>query len=111
MRDRNDSSARSKLEHPDTLLSTCEFLRGRLESDPASVREEAEFLYHFIEKPRRPIGLFDEREYFLGETALLAGTACRHLSRRQEAHLWFDRAEAGFRHTVNAEADLSRLGY
>ena len=31
------------------------------------------------------IGLFDERDYFLGETALLAGTACRQLSRREEA--------------------------
>ena len=49
------------------------------------VRDEAEFLYRFIETPRRPIGLFDEREYFLGETALLAGTACRQLSRREEA--------------------------
>jgi tetratricopeptide (TPR) repeat protein len=111
MKDPSDSSFRLQLEHPETLLSACESLRGMLESAPASVREAAAFLYQFIEKPRRPIGLFDEREYFLGETALIAGTACRHLSRRQEAHLWFDRAEAGFRHTVNAEADLSRLGY
>ncbi len=100
-----------QLEDPETLLSLCSLLRYRLDSSPAAVRDEAEFLYRFIETPRREIGLFDEREYFLGETALLAGTACRHLSRREEAHVWFDRAEAGFRHTVNAPGDLSRLGY
>jgi len=100
-----------QLEDPETLLSLCSLLRHRLESAPAVVRDEAEFLYRFIESPRREIGLFDEREYFLGETALLAGTACRQLSRREEAHVWFDRAEAGFRHTVNAAGDLSRLGY
>ena len=46
-----------------------------MSSSPASVRDEAEFLYRFIESPRREIGLFDERDYFLGETALLAGNA------------------------------------
>jgi tetratricopeptide (TPR) repeat protein len=100
-----------QLEDPETLLSLCLLLRPRLESSPALVRDEAEFLYRFIQTPRREIGLFDEREYFLGETALLAGTACRQLSRREEAYLWFDRAEAGFRHTINSVADLSRLSY
>jgi tetratricopeptide (TPR) repeat protein len=100
-----------KLEDPETLLSLCLLLRPKLESTPSLVRDEAEFLYRFIETPRREIGLFDEREYFLGETALLAGTACRQLSRREEAHVWFDRSEAGFRHTINSIADLSRLGY
>ena len=100
-----------QLEDPETLLSLCLCLRPRLESSPSLVRDEAEFLYRFIETPRREIGLFDEREYFLGETALLAGTACRQLSRREEAHVWFDRSEAGFRHTINSIADLSRLGY
>jgi tetratricopeptide (TPR) repeat protein len=108
---RRESAASLGLEEPDTLLSLCDLLRGRLEFSPASVLDEADYLYHFIDSPRREIGLFDERDYFLGETALLAGTACRQLSRRDEAHLWFDRAEAGFRHTVNSAADLSRLGY
>lgn len=99
------------LENPEVLLAVCGILHERLDSSPASTRDKAEFLYRFIESPRREIGLFDEREYFLGEMALLAGTACRHLSRREEAHVWFDRAEAGFRHTVNAAGDLSRLGY
>ena len=108
---RYETAATLELEDPETLLSLCLLLRPKLESSPALVRDEAEFLYRFIEMPRREIGLFDEREYFLGETALLAGTACRQLSRREEAHVWFDRAEAGFRHTINATADLSRLAY
>ena len=99
------------LDDPETLLSLCSCLRRRLEASPAAVLEEADFLYRWIEKPLRDIGLFDERDYFLGETALLAGTACRQLSRRDEAHQWFERAEAGFRHTINVVGDLSRLSY
>jgi tetratricopeptide (TPR) repeat protein len=108
---RYEAAEALQLEDPETLLSLCLLLRPRLESSPSLVRDEAEFLYRFIETPRRQVGLFDEREYFLGETALLAGTACRQLSRREEAYVWFDRAEAGFRHTINSIADLSRLGY
>ena len=99
------------LEDPETLLAICGTLRERMGSNPAAVKNEAEFLYRFIESPRREIGLFDERDYFLGEAALLAGIACRCLSQREEAWIWFDRAEAGFRHTMNAPAEMSRLSY
>jgi len=99
------------LEDPETLLALCGMIREGMTANPASAKDEAEFLYRFIESPRREIGLFDERDYFLGETALLAGMACRCLSRREEAWIWFDRAEAGFRHTMNAPAELSRLSY
>lgn len=101
----------SKLEEPEVLLALCLRIQGMLDSMPAIARDEAEFLYRFVRVPERPVGLFDEREYFLGELALLAGTACRQLSRRDEARLWFDRSEAGFRHTLNAVADLARLAY
>jgi tetratricopeptide (TPR) repeat protein len=99
------------LQEPETLLSICSALRGQMDTSPSAVLEEARFFYRFVEVPRRPIGLFDEREYFLGELALIAGTACRHLSRRDESRLWFDRSEAGFRHTLNPTAELSRLAY
>jgi tetratricopeptide (TPR) repeat protein len=108
---RYEAAEALQLEDPETLLSLCLLLRPKLENSPSLVRDEAEFLYRYIERPRREVGLFDEREYFLGETALLAGTACRQLSRREEAHVWFDRSEAGFRHTINSIADLSRLAY
>jgi len=99
------------LDDPETLLALCGILRTRMHTAPASVFEEAEFLYRFIESPRREIGLFDERDYFLGETAMIAGGACRYLSRREDTWVWFERAEAGFRHTMNAPGELSRLAY
>ena len=99
------------LQEPEALLWICSALRGQMDTSPGNVREEAEFFYRFVDMPRREIGIFDERDYFLGELALIAGTACRHLSRRDEARLWFDRSEAGFRHTVNATAELSRVAY
>lgn len=103
--------SRQQLEDPETLLCLCGELRDQLDKAPSGARDGAAFVYQFLETPPRPIGLFDEREYYLGEFALLAGTACRHLSRRDEARIWFDRAESGFRHTVNATADLARLAY
>ncbi|MGH9366737.1 MAG: hypothetical protein ACRD3M_03575 [Thermoanaerobaculia bacterium] len=109
--ERDGRAEELRLEDPDVLLSLCGRLRDRMDTAPAAVREEAEFFYQFVRTPARPIGIFDEREYFLGEFAMLAGTACRHLSRRDEARLWFDRAEVGFLHTVNAVSDLSRLNY
>ena len=109
--ERREKAKALHLEDPETLLALCGVLRERLNASPSCVREEATFLYRFIERPKREIGLFDEREYFLGETALLAGTACRNLSLREEAWLWFDRAEAGFRHTMNPVCELSRLSY
>lgn len=109
-----ERAARAKellLEDPSTIV----FLLGRftalLESSPSTVRDEAEFLYWFIGKPKRTIGVFDEREYFLGECALLAAKACRLLSRRDEMRRWLDRSEAGFRLSARHVEDLSRLAY
>jgi tetratricopeptide (TPR) repeat protein len=99
------------IEDPEILLSVTERLRELRETSPSKVLEEAEFFYRFLDKPRRSVGLFDERDYFLGEFALIAGTACRHLSRWEESRLWFDRADSGFRHTANSAGDLSRLAY
>ncbi|HEU5250298.1 MAG TPA: tetratricopeptide repeat protein [Thermoanaerobaculia bacterium] len=99
------------LEEPEVLLGVCGILRAELETTPEEVAREAEFFYRFLEQPRRSIGILDEREFFLGETALIAGTACRVLSRREDARRWFDRSEAWFRHTVNSVADWARLSY
>ena len=111
---RADRAARAfelRLEEPETLLGVCGLLRNQLETTPERVLKDAEFFYRFLELPRRSVGVLDEREFFLGETALVAGTACRLLSRREEARRWFDRSEAWFRHTVNSVADWSRLSY
>jgi tetratricopeptide (TPR) repeat protein len=111
LEDRESRARELALDSPDLLLAICDLLREQGESSPKTVREEARFLYNFLNKPERRIGLFDERHYFLGETALLAGAACRMLFRRSEAKRWFDRADSAFRHTINAVADWSRVSY
>ena len=109
--ERAASAETLRLDEPDLLLAACGRVRGRLEAAPASAYEEGSFFYSYLREPNRPIGLFDEREYFLGEFALIAGTACRQLSRRDEARLWFERAETSFLHTMNAVADVTRIAY
>ncbi len=99
------------LDDPELLIFLTGILTGQLESSPTTVRDEAEFFYHFLESPKREIGLYDEREYFLGELALIAGTACRFLFRREEARRWFERAEATFIFAANGSAHAARLAY
>jgi len=111
MEELDDEALTGELDDTETLLTVCVRLRDQMETSTTSVRADAEFLYRSVEKPKRAIGVFDERDYFLGETALLAGTACRLLARREEATGWFERAEASFRLTVNAVADWSRVSY
>ena len=109
--ERRDRAVDLHLDDPETLLALCRKTRDEIDANPTRARDEADFLFDFLSEPKRPIGLFDEREYFLGEVALLAGTACRILARREEATRWFDRAESNFRLTVNAVADWSRVAY
>lgn len=99
------------LDDAETLLVLCGLLRKQLEANPSRTRADAEFFYDFVLRSDKPIGLFDERDYFLGEMALLAGSASRMMFRREEAARWFDRSESAFRHTVNAVADWARVSY
>jgi len=99
------------LEDPEMLLAASDLLRSRNETSPAIVRDDAEFLFEFLNRTGELIGHFDEKEYFLGEFAMIAGTAARFLFRREEAHKWFARAEARFVLTENASANIARLAY
>src|ERR1700737_1021387 len=63
---RLDQRSELRLEDPEQLLSVCELLRTMADVEPAQARGEAEFFYRFLESPRRSIGVFDEREYYLG---------------------------------------------
>lgn len=100
-----------RLENPELLLSVADMLTRRIEASPDNVREEADFFYRFLETPRRKIGEFDEREYFLGEFAYLAGGANRILFHRDDARRWFDRAESNFVQTANPGVHFARLAY
>ncbi len=95
----------------DVLLAICAALRERLNSDPNDVLVEASRVFAWLSIQGKSIGYFDERDYFLGESALLAGTACRVLGQRAETDLWLDRADACYRHTINPVASLARVAF
>lgn len=109
--ERTDRASELRLEDPELLLCVCEILRSQLETAPLIVHDEALFFYRFIEKPDRPIGVHDERDYFLGEFALTVGTAGRFLFKIEEAKSWLQRAEANFALAQNANAHWARVAY
>ncbi len=93
------------------LLAVCKILRERLESSPAVVLTEASSLYRWAENPQTPVGLFDERKYVLGESALIAAKASRLLGKLSEAERWLDRSDAGFRHVVDSASSLADVAF
>ena len=108
--EREKANRELRLEDPELLLCVSEALREDWQSSPATVRNEAEFFYGFVGS-RAKLGYYDERDYFLGEFALLAGTACRLTFHREDARRWFERAEARFVLTANNAANIARLAY
>jgi tetratricopeptide (TPR) repeat protein len=113
--ERQDRLSELNLDDPETLLPLLEKLRRQCETTPKEVLKETRCLYSFLEKlePQYPTDAFllDEREYFLGETARVAGAVCRVLSLRDEARRWFDRSEGWFLLTENAAGNLSKVSY
>ena len=98
------------LGDPDVVLAILARLRSNSDSTPGLVATRASDVYRRL-SAKSSFGLFDERDYFLGESALIAGSALRLLGRRDEAELWLDRAEAGFRHVVNPGPALANIAY
>jgi tetratricopeptide (TPR) repeat protein len=94
---------------PRLLLCVCD--PSRIEAAPLVLREEAAFFYELVEASGRQISPQDEREYFLGEFALIAGTASRVLLRTADARDWFHRAEGHFNLIQEAEAHRIRVEY
>jgi len=95
----------------DVLLAICGLLRERAIVNPASVFDESSRIFSWLTVHGRGLGYFDERDFFLGEAALLAGSASRLLGNRSETELWLDRADASYRHTINPTASLARVAY
>ena len=107
--ERSNADRERFLSNPDVLLAICAVLRR--DATPAVVERETREIYECISNPAFSLGVFDERDYALGEFALLASGASRVLGMREEALLWLDRAEAGFRHTMNPAPGLSNVAY
>jgi tetratricopeptide (TPR) repeat protein len=78
---------------------------------PATVTEVAPEIYKWVSARDEKQFFFDERDYFLGESALLAAGSHRLLGKREETERWLDRADANFRHTVAPAAHLARVSY
>lgn len=108
--DRTPHLINESLSSPDVLTAVLRLLRENGERQPARAADEAARIYRWLMNTER-VGLFDERDYFVGEAAFTAGNACRLLGNREDAFRWLDRAEAGFRHTVNAAPGLSNVAY
>lgn len=99
------------LSEPEILSAICRLLREVWNSKPDSVAEEASSIYSWLMSFEGKCFLFDERDYFLGETALLAAGGYRLLGNREETERWLGRAEAGYRHTVNPAPLLAEVAY
>src|SRR5258706_6640933 len=108
---RSDSDRQTYLAGAETYFALVKLLYDQQNTAPALVAEEAAELFNSIVKSEGPIGLFDERDYLLGEFALTAGAAFRQLGRRQDTERWLNRAESSFRHTLNPAPKLAEVAY
>ena len=79
--------------------------------NPGSVSREAIGLYSWLSARDSHEFFFDERDYSLGESALLAGASLRLLGSLADSERWLDRADAGFRHTVAPAPLLARVAF
>ena len=95
----------------DILLAICGGLREQCNSKPSEVLAESSRIFEWLSSQRKELGYFDERNFFLGESALLAASACRHVGDRADTELWLDRADANYRHTINPAPSLARVAY
>src|SRR5262245_40592139 len=68
--ERSEALVEGTLSDADCLLALCAELKERCDSQPAATFDEASRLYRWVEGASSSLGLFDERDYFLGETAL-----------------------------------------
>src|SRR6266511_583502 len=106
-----DSRGAIDLSNGDVLFAICKRLREDIEISPGIAVEKASGLFQRIASAPLQVGLFDERDYLLGETALIAAKSSRLLGRFNEAETWLDRSDARFRHTVNPAPALACVAF
>src|SRR5262245_39852239 len=86
--ERHSDTAEGTYRDLDVLLAICGVLRERCNANPAEVFAEAARIFAWLTTQGRSFGYFDERDFFLGESALLAASASRLLGDRSETDLW-----------------------
>jgi tetratricopeptide (TPR) repeat protein len=109
--DRSPAMTDTLFSNADCVAAFCASLREEWNSAPAAVAIEATGLYEWMKAAVAFGGLFDEREYFQGEAALLTAGAHRLLGNRDLVGRWLDRAESSFRHTVNPAPLAAEVTY
>jgi len=108
---RSEGGLVRQLREPDFLSAVCRLLREELNTAPRTVAKESAAIYDLLLAGEVKCGVFDEHEFFLGETALLSAGSLRLLGDRDAAECWLDRAEAGYRHTINPAPPLAQVAY
>lgn len=101
----------STLSNADVLTSLCSLLWDTVNTSPSEVVLGASQVYGWLQGRKDVRFFFDERDFFLGESALLTAAALRILGKRDETERWLDRAEASFSHTVSPAPHLGRAFY
>ena len=107
--DRSEQTSTSAYSDGDVLTAVCSQLWELINTTPADVAEESPRIYQWLSAKTARDFFFDERDFFLGESALLAAGSFRLLGKREETERWLDRADASFRHTVAPAAHLARV--
>ncbi len=96
-----------------TVAAICQTLLSRADGDPITSRRESQFFYELLQRSAQflePIA-DPSAQRLLGRFALIAGGTSRQLSRRDDAHAWFRRAELWLLQDPQAAEDLARLAY
>jgi tetratricopeptide (TPR) repeat protein len=93
----------------ETLCAAAEILYEKIENDPQRVLGDALQLYKIAKTAPHRSGLFDARNYALGETALTVGRAYRVLDQTELGERWLGIAETAFRGTINPAPELARV--
>jgi tetratricopeptide (TPR) repeat protein len=94
----------------ETLCAAAEIVFKKIDNDPQRALGDALQLYKIAKTaPRRP-GVFDDRNYALGEAALTVGKAYRTLDQTHLAERWLNLSEDAFQQTLNPTPELARVG-
>lgn len=99
------------LDHPETTLALLTLFKDLIEKAPSEVGAASADLYGHLQRSAKGIGLFDEKDYILGELARYCAWAHRLCGNFDEAERWLDRADAGYRHTLNPGPLLANISY
>ncbi|MEP6802844.1 MAG: hypothetical protein ABJC07_12930 [Acidobacteriota bacterium] len=99
------------ISNPDVLLAVLVRNRENTDREPARVAEQAVAIYSWLANRNVPFGLFDEKDFFLGESSLVAAGAFRQLGQYDASADWLERADTSFQHTMNPAPLVARVQY